>query len=339
MIFHPGEEGVTIHKKDTITIVTTEPPILQGNKSRGAKLWTTSAQYKRKKEQAKERANNAYDLPSIKQTIRYLHAAAGFPVKDTWIKAIKARNFNTWPTITPKTVQCYFPESDETQKGHMKKQCQGVRSTRVQDKTEPHVPALPKMKVIFIKVHNATKTMHSDQTGHFPATSSKGNKYIMVLEEVDRNFIDAEPMKDKSEGAMIKAYTTLWLRLTSSGTVKPTTHILDNEASEEYKMVIQKNCKIQLVPPDNQRSNLAEQAIQTFKNHFKAILAGVNNTFPMRLWDRLLPHAILTLNLLRQSNAVPTVSAYQYVHGNFDYNKMPLAPLECAVQLHQSNTK
>ncbi len=57
----------------------------------------------------------------------------------------------------------------------------------------------------------------------------------------------------------------------------------------------------------------------------------------MCLWDRLLPQAILTLNLLRQSNTVPTVSAYQYVHGNFDYNKMPLAPLGCAVQLHQSN--
>ena len=47
-IFHPGEEGVTIHKKDTITIATTEPPVLQGSKSRGAKLWTTSAQYKTK---------------------------------------------------------------------------------------------------------------------------------------------------------------------------------------------------------------------------------------------------------------------------------------------------
>jgi hypothetical protein len=57
----------------------------------------------------------------------------------------------------------------------------------------------------------------------------------------------------------------------------------------------------------------------------------------MRLWDRLLPQTILTLNLLRQSNAVPTVSAWQYVKGNFDYNKTPLAPMGCAVQLHQSN--
>jgi hypothetical protein len=102
-------------------------------------------------------------------------------------------------------------------------------------------------------------------------------------------------------------------------------------------MEIRKNCTIQLVPPNNHRRNLAERAIQTFKSHFKAVLAGVDDTFLMRLWDRLLPQTILTLNLLRQSNAVPTVSAWQYVKGNFDYNKTPLAPMGCAVQLHQSN--
>jgi len=32
---------------------------------------------------------------------------------------------------------------------------------------------------------------------------------------------------------MIKAYQALWTRLTASGTVKPKTHILDNEASAE----------------------------------------------------------------------------------------------------------
>ena len=94
---------------------------------------------------------------------------------------------------------------------------------------------------------------------------------------------------------------------------------------------------IQLVPPDNHRRNLAEQAIQTFKNHFKAVLTGVDGTFPMRLWDKLLPQTILTLNLLRQSNAIPTVSAYQFVNVNFDYNKMPLAPMGSAVQIYQNS--
>jgi hypothetical protein len=83
-------------------------------------------QNKTRKERIKEQANNANDLPLISQTVKYLYAAAGFPVEDTWTKAIKAGNFNTWPTITPSMVQRHFPESDETQKGHMKKQRQRV---------------------------------------------------------------------------------------------------------------------------------------------------------------------------------------------------------------------
>ena len=110
------------------------------------------------------------------QTIRYLHGAAGFPTEDTWIKAIKAGNYNTWPTITPATVRSHFPESDETQKGHMKRQHQGVRSTRVQEETELNLPAIQKAKDVYLKVYNATETMHSDQTGRFPATSSRGNQ-------------------------------------------------------------------------------------------------------------------------------------------------------------------
>jgi hypothetical protein len=95
--------------------------------------------------------------------------------------------------------------------------------------------------------------------------------------------------------------------------VKPTTHLLDNKASEEFKVEIRKKGSIQLVPPDNHQQNLAERAIQTFKNHFKAILAGVDDSFLMRLWDTLLPQTIFTLNLLCQSNEAPTVSAWQYI--------------------------
>jgi len=53
------------------------------------------------------------------------------------------------------------------------------------------------------------------------------------------------------------------------------------------------------------------------------------------MWDTLLPQAELTLNLLRQSNTTPKVSAYAHLYGTFDYNKHPLAPLGCAVQMHE----
>ncbi len=190
-----------------------------------------------------------------------------------------------------------------------------------------------------MKTFNAEEAMYTDQTGRFPANSSSGHKYIMVLVEIDSNFIDAEPMKSKTEDAMINAYLTLWKRLAATKTVKPKMHTLDNEASEKIKDEIKNNCKIQLVPPDTHQQNLAERAIQTFKNLFKAIIQGLDETFPIKLWDKLLPQTILTLNLLRQSNAIPTVSAHQYVHGQFGYNTMPLAPLGCAVQMHKAPTK
>ncbi len=153
---------------------------------------------------------------------------------------------------------------------------------------------------MYIKIYLTNDTVHFNQTGCFPARSSRGNKYIMVLVEIDGNYIDTEPMKNKTEGSMIKAYLALWERLTATGIVNPTTHIMDNEASAEYKKVIRKNCTIQLVPPNNHRCNLAERAIQTFKSHFIAFLTGVDDTFPMQLWDKLLPQTIVTLNLLHQ---------------------------------------
>jgi hypothetical protein len=96
---------------------------------------------------------------------------------------------------------------------------------------------------------------------------------------------------------------------------------------------------MQLVPPGNHQQNLAERSIQTFKNHFKAIIAGVDDNFLMNLCNRLLPQTVLTLNLLRQSNIAPTVSAYQYIQGAFNYNEMLLAPMGCAVQIHKRSEK
>jgi hypothetical protein len=101
--------------------------------------------------------------------------------------------------------------------------------------THQNKTPLKKMQDVYIQIHNASETMHTNQSGRFPATLSKGNQYIMVLVEVDSNYINTKPMKNKSEGSIIKSYLALWTRLTASGTVRPTTHILNNEASAMYK--------------------------------------------------------------------------------------------------------
>ena len=68
---------------------------------------------------AAEAIHNVYKLASIDRTIQYLHAAAGLPSKAMLIKSIRNKNYLTWPLIVVKNVNKHFPESEETQKGHM----------------------------------------------------------------------------------------------------------------------------------------------------------------------------------------------------------------------------
>ena len=56
------------------------------------------------------------------------------------------------------------------------------------------------------------------------------------------------------------------------------------------------------------------------------MLCTVNPSFPLHQWDKLLPQAELTLNLLRPSRLHPKLSAWTHLEGNFDYNRTPMAP-------------
>ena len=69
-----------------------------------------------------EATNNVHELRSTKEKIRYYHAAYGFPTKATWLRAIKNSHYVSWPGLTANAVNKHFPESEETQKGHMRKQ-------------------------------------------------------------------------------------------------------------------------------------------------------------------------------------------------------------------------
>jgi hypothetical protein len=80
----------------------------------------------------------------------------------------------------------------------MKQQRQNVRSTKVRqnttnsgggddDECNDQIKPQTKAKDVYIKIYLANDTVHFDQTGRFPATSSRGNKYIMVLVEIDGN--------------------------------------------------------------------------------------------------------------------------------------------------------
>ena len=86
------------------------------------------------------------------------------------------------------------------------------------------------------------------------------------------------------------------------------------------------NIKHQLVPPNIRRANNTDRAMQTFKNHFMAVLCNLDKDFHIQLWDRLLQQAKISLNFLRQSITLLFLSVYTHIIGDFDFNSAPLAP-------------
>jgi hypothetical protein len=162
----------------------------------------------------------------------------------------------------------------------------------------------------------------------------------MVMVEIISNTILIEPMRSCKDVEMIRAYDALLRQLKQVGIV-PKKHILNNKVLENMKNHIHDThmFDMKFVPPGCHQRNAAEVAICNFKAHFLSILMGVSNNFPPRLWDRLLPRTKITINFIQQSNATLNVSVYAHLSDPFDYNKMPLAPMGCNVQVHEKTNK
>jgi hypothetical protein len=61
-----------------------------------------------------------------------------------------------------------------------------------------------------------------------------------------------------------------------------------------------------------------------------------DSNFPLQLWDRLTPQVKTTLNMLRPLRIDPTMSAYEAIHGPYDWNPFPLAPSGCKAVIYEA---
>jgi hypothetical protein len=168
-----------------------------------------------------------------------------------------------------------------------------------------------------------------------PVKACSGNQYFMIAFHANGNLILQQAFKSKRNHYRIAAYKTIMMRLAARG-FSVDLQILDNKASSAYKEVItfKWNTTFQLVSPAMHCRIWAERAIHTFKDHFLAILVGVNSAFPSYLWDLLLPQAKLTLNLLQQATLNPQISVWEFFQGPFDFNKTPLGHVGCCILIH-----
>jgi hypothetical protein len=172
-----------------------------------------------------------------------------------------------------------------------------------------------------------TGTMYTDLTGSFPVRSFKNMQYIFVAYVYDLNAIIVCAMPTRTNAAMITTFKEVVEVLRIRG-YHPALNVMDKKCSTVVERYIRsEKINIQLVPPHNHRANAAKRAIATFKEHFIAALATVNQLCPLQLWDEFLLQVELTLNMLRFSHRNPKISANQEVYGAFNFNKRPLAPL------------
>jgi hypothetical protein len=179
----------------------------------------------------------------------------------------------------------------------------------------------------------------SDQTGRFPVTSATGMKYVIIVYDYDSNSILAELLLNPGAKTILTAFKRIHALLVSQG-LRPQLHRLDNEASNILKeFLLDAAIDYQLSPPGIHQRNLAERAIQTWKDHFITGLCTTDPNFPLYLWDKLIPQANITLNLLHRSRLNPKLSAYAQLHGNFDFNLTPLAPPGTKIVAHNKPDK
>jgi hypothetical protein len=133
-------------------------------------------------------------------------------------------------------------------------------------------------------------------------------------------------MKYRGYKDMVCAFDLLMQSLIIRG-LKSHLQRLENEAYLALRNYLTKQgIDYQLAPSHIHRRSNSERAIQTFKNHFIAGMCSVDPNFPLKLCDKILPQATITLDLLRKSRINPRMSAYTQLNGHFDFNRTPLAP-------------
>ena len=133
------KEGVSVYKEEDVLIMCKGAAILIGKRDERGRYRIPLTQHRgqwqprqptKKARKHLQQANSVYDLPSTEEAIKWMHAVCGYPVKSTWIKAVKAGNYTGWPLLTERNVNKYYPETNQTPRGHMNQSRKNVRSTK-----------------------------------------------------------------------------------------------------------------------------------------------------------------------------------------------------------------
>eukprot|EP00804_Cyclotella_cryptica_P007565 CCRYP_010643-RA/>CCRYP_010643-RA protein AED:0.40 eAED:0.40 QI:0/0/0/1/1/1/2/0/244 len=182
------------------------------------------------------------------------HHETTLPFKGLSTTAAKADTFQDFP----HSLMASTTRDLRDPKGHLNQSRKSVRSTKPKPFEEVHSNQLHgrKVKDIYTKVYEVRDTVFTDQTGQFPTRSQAGHKYLMVMVDIDSSGILVEPIKNRTDAELTRAYELLLARRKSG--VVPRKHVLDNEVSAAMKELIKNKYHMdyELVPPGCHRAML-----------------------------------------------------------------------------------
>ncbi|KAJ1389522.1 hypothetical protein B484DRAFT_301114, partial [Ochromonadaceae sp. CCMP2298] len=311
----------------TITHDLSNTVMLHGIKPATAKLWPVPLSPP-PSTQPVAQAHTAMHHELNVDFVAYTNASLGSPTNHSLLAALSGDSpyLAGLPRLTAKMVRANPPTSIATAQGHLDLIRQGQHSSKVTtkaqyrfqlavDTAEPEPPSAAELASdmhAYAAIVDLSESVHSDLTGRFPVPSRRGNNYVYV--SVYKGYIHSEPMPSRTAAAYVKA------------------------TSRDVERLLHKaGVTIQYVPPHNHRANKAERAIRCWKNHYISMLCTTHPTFPLDLWDELLPQCEITLNLLRPYTVDPTISAYAGIHGKpYDFLQHPLAPVGTQVVIHDT---
>ena len=192
------------------------------------------------------------------------------------LAAEKLGYFRGCPGLTRKAINNHLGIETASEKGWMTQVRQGAHTTRspvaVPDETNNECTAIPQQEPGNSKTHEVYFTatnaggglVYSDQTGRFPCTSNRSNKYLAIFYVYNVKALLYVPIKSRAKEELLRAYKKIYSYLEARG-FKLKLHKLDNETSTDVEeFITAQQAKYQYTPPDMHRSNAAERGVQTY---------------------------------------------------------------------------
>ena len=251
------------------------------------------------------------------------------------------RNYFSFPNVAPEHFN-KLPPVPATDRGHMKRLRQNLDSTQFNDTIEFYdlndeftkvTLDSPRPRQILVGLTPFHERIHLDATGAF--IYSNGSKtWDLIFFDEDSNYIHVEQLRGLSSADYSSAIQA-GIDFYRSKKMKITVFRMDNQTSDLVQTLLQVSNQIdvELVPAYSHRALRAERAIGTWKNHKISGLASVDPNCPDEAFKYMNWQFELTINLLRPSGFSDHMSAYQAVHGYYNFNYHPIAPLGIRVEM------